>query len=47
LRGKPWQSPILDNIDAIRQLMSPVVPKKKEIGFKVREKLSKYGKQAI
>jgi hypothetical protein len=30
--------------DAIRQLMSPVVPKRKKIGFEVREKEAKYGK---
>jgi len=32
--------------DAIRQLTSPVVPKRKKIGFEVREKPTKYGKQA-
>ena len=32
--------------DAIRQLMSPVVPKRKKIGFEVRERQAKYGKQA-
>ena len=33
--------------DAIRQLMSPVEPKKRKIGFLVKERAAKYGRSVI